>query len=154
MDINENFKDVAKSLNHINQNDIKIIKVIVNLNYFYRCLSFFLLGNEQFYFDIKNEIKFSINKNLELFKDFFDDDINKKTKEELAKEVYKYIKSKDSWRGFHTIEIAYIMFELSIGVYTDNGNNEFLRYSYSENLKDDVKLMLLSYNIKNHFDLI
>ena len=95
MDINENFIDIAKSLNPINQNDIKIIKIIGNLNYFYRCLSFFVLGNEQFYFDIKNEIKFSIDKNLELFKDFFDDDINKKTKKELPEEVYKYIKSKD-----------------------------------------------------------
>ena len=156
LDINENFKDIAKSLNPINQNDIKIIKVIGNLNYFYRCLSFFLFGNEKFYFDIKNEIKFSIDKNLELFKGFLfdDDEINKKTKEELSEEVYKYIKSKDSWGGFHTIEIAYIIFEFSICVYTDNGNNEFIRYSYSENIKDDTKLMLLSYHNKNHFDLI
>ena len=56
--------------------------------------------------------------------------------------------------GFHTIEISYIIFGLSIGVYTDNGNNEFLRYRYSENLKDDAKLMLLSCHNKNHFDLI
>ena len=82
LDINENFKDIAKSLNPINQNNIKIIKFIINWNYFYRCLSSFLSGNEQFYFDIKNEIKFWIDKNLELFKDFSnDDDINKKTKE-------------------------------------------------------------------------
>ena len=56
--------------------------------------------------------------------------------------------------GFHTIEIACIIFGLSIGVYTDNGNNEFERYSYSENLKEDAKLLLLLYHNNNHFDLI
>ena len=56
--------------------------------------------------------------------------------------------------GFHTIEMACIIFGISIGVYTDNGNNEFVRYSFSENLKGDAKLMLLSYHNNNHFDLI
>ena len=56
--------------------------------------------------------------------------------------------------GFHTIEIACIIFGISIGLYTNNGNNEFVRYSFSENLKRDAKLMLLSYHNNNHFDLI
>ena len=56
--------------------------------------------------------------------------------------------------GFHTIEIACIIFNISIGIYTDNGNNQYIRYSYSENLKSGNKLMLLSYHNNNHFDLI
>ena len=155
LDINANFIDIVKTLNPINKNDIKIVKVIGDGNCLYRCISFFLLGNEQFFSDIKNEIISWIEKNRELFNDFFgDDDINNKTKEELAEEEYKYIKSKDSWGGFHTIEIACIIFGISIGVHTDNGNNEFVRYSFSENLKRDAKLMLLSYHNNNHFDLI
>ena len=128
LDINANFIDIVKTLNPINKNDIKIVKVIGDGNCLYRCISFFLLRNEQFFSDIKNEIISWIEKNRELFNDFFgDDDINNKTKEELAEEEYKYIKSKDSWGGFHTIEIACIIFGISIGVYTDNGNNEFVR---------------------------
>ena len=72
----------------------------------------------------------------------------------MAEEEYNYIKSKDSWGGFHTIEIAIIFFGISIGIYTDNGNNELVRYSFSENLKDDAKLMLLFYHNNNHFNLI
>ena len=49
--------------------------------------------------------------------------------------------------GFYTIEIASILFGISIGIYTDNGNNEFVRYSFSENLKNDAKLMLLLFII-------
>ena len=72
-----------------------------------------------------------------MFNEFFGyDDLNNKTKEEQAEEEYNYIKSKDYWEGFHTIEIACIIFEISIGVYNDNGNKESLRYSFSENLKE------------------
>ena len=68
-------------MNHINQNDIKIIKVIGDGNCFYRCISFFLLGNEQFYYYIKNKIISWIDKHLKLFKELFGDgDINNKTK--------------------------------------------------------------------------
>ena len=85
---------------------IKIIKVIGDGNCFYRCISFILLGNEQFYSDIKNEIISMIDKYLELFKEFFcDDDINNKTKEELAEEEYNYIKSKDSLEGFILLKL-------------------------------------------------
>ena len=58
---------------------------------------FLLFGNEQFYSYIKDEIIIWIDKNRELFNDFFgDDDLNNKTKEEQAEEEYNYIKSKDS----------------------------------------------------------
>ena len=78
-------------------NDIKIIKIIGDGNCFYRCLSFFLLGNDDFFQDIKNEIINWIDNNRETFNDFFgDDDINNISKEELTNEEYNYIKSKDS----------------------------------------------------------
>ena len=63
----------------------------------------------------------------------------------MAEEEYKYIKSKYSLGRFHTIEMACMIFWLSYG------NNEFMRYSYSENLKDDGKLMILSSHYNNHF---
>ena len=155
LEINADFLNIVKTLNPINMNDIKIIKIIGDGNCFYRCLSFFLLGNDDFFQDIKNEIINWIDNNRETFNDFFgDDDINNISKEEFANEEYNYIKSKDSWGGFHTIEIACILFGISIGVYTENGNNELIRYSYSENLKGGNKLMLLSYHNNNHFDLI
>ena len=37
--------------------------------------------------------------------------------------------------------------------YIDNGKKEYDRYSYSENLNDNVPLMLLSYYNNNQFDL-
>ena len=155
LEINTDFLNIVKTLHPINMNDIKIIKIIGDGNCFYRCLSFFLLGNDDFFQDIKNEIINWIDNNRETFNDFFgDDDINHISKEELANEEYNYIKSKDSWGGFHTIEIACILFGISIGVYTENGNNELIRYSYSENLKSGNKLMLVSYHNNNHFDLI
>ena len=155
LDINTNFINIVKTLNPINHNDIKIIKVNGDGNCLYRCISFFLLGSEEFYIDIKNEIINWIDNNRKDFNEFFgDDDVNNRSKEELAEEEYKYIKSKDSWGGFHSIEIACLLFGISIGVYTDNGNNEFIRYSFSENLNQGAKLMLLSYHNNNHFDLI
>ena len=53
-------------------NDIKIIKIIGDGNCFYRCLSFFLLGNDDFFQDIKNEIINWIDNNRETFNDFLE----------------------------------------------------------------------------------
>ena len=111
IDINANFINIVKTLNPINKNDIKIVKIFGDGNCLYRCLSFFLLGNEQFYEEIKNEIIKWIENNREAYDEFFgDDDANNKSKEELAEEEYNYIKSKDSWGRFYTIEIASILF--------------------------------------------
>lgn len=89
------------------------------------------------------------------FIEFFgDDEKSNKSNEELAMEEYNYIKEKDSWGGFHIIEISSILFNISIRIYVDNGNNVYNRYSYSENLKDNVPLMLLSYHNNNNFDLL
>ena len=92
---------------------------------------------------------------METFKEFFgDDDINNISKEKLAEDEYNYIKKKDSWGGFHTIEIAWIIFNISIGIYTDNGNNEYIRYRFSENINNNVDLMLLEYHNNNHFNIL
>ena len=92
---------------------------------------------------------------MNTFIEFFDDDEkNNKSQEEMAMKEYKYIKEKDSWGGFHTIKISSILFNISIGIYVDNGKNGYNRYSYSENLNDNVPLMLLSYHNNNHFDLL
>ena len=100
---------------------------------------FFLLYNDQYYNDIKNELIKWIDNNKELFVDFFgDDDKNNISKEQLAEEEYSYIKKKRFLWGFHTIEIACLVFNISIGIYIDNGNNEYIRYSYSENSNKDA----------------
>ena len=117
---------------------------------------FFLLGNDKFYENIKNEIINWIEEHMETFKEFFgDDDINNISKEKLTEDEYNYIKKKDSWGGFHTIEIACIIFNISIGIYTDNGKNEYIRYSFSENINNNADLMLLEYhNNNNHFNIL
>ena len=68
---------------------------------------------------------------------FGDEEKYNKSQEELALEEYKYIKEKDSWGGFHKIEIASILFIISIGIYVDNGKNGYNRCSYSENLNNN-----------------
>ena len=88
----------------------------------------FLLSNDQYCIDIKNEIIKWIDNNKELYLDFFgEDEKNNISKEQLAEEEYNYIKEKDSWGGFHIIEIACLVFNISIGIYTYNASNEYLR---------------------------
>ena len=72
----------------------------------------------------------------------------------MADDEYNYIKKKDSWGGFITLEIACLIFNLSIAVYIDNGNEEYQRYSFSENKKDNSELVLLEYVNNNHFNLL
>ena len=54
----------------------------------------------------------------------------------------------------HTIEIACILFNISIGIYIDNGNNEYNRYSYSESLNENIPLLLLGFHNNNHFNIL
>ena len=152
-DININLKEKVENLTPIDKDDLQLVKIIGDGNCLYRCISFFLLGNEEFYNDIKNYIIRWIDNNREKFEDFFGDtDIS--TKIEQANEEYNYIKQKNSWGGFHTIEISCLIFNISIAVYTDNGDNKYNRYSYSENLNKNSVLMLLLYHINFHFDLL
>ena len=72
LDINANFINIVRTLNPISKNDITILKIKGDGNCFYRCLSFFLLGNDEFYEDIKNEIINWIDNNRETFNDFLE----------------------------------------------------------------------------------
>ena len=124
-------------------------------NCLYHCISHFLLNSENYYNDIKNEIINWIDNNRKQFNEFFgDDELHKITKEKLADDEYNYIKKKDSWGGFITLEIACLIFYLSIAVYIDNGNEEYQRYSFSENKKENSELVLLEYVNNNHFNLL
>ena len=152
---NDKFKNLMNKPIPINKDEFQTLEIVGDGNCFYRCLSFFLLSDDQYYKEIKNEIIKWIDNNKELYLDFFgEDEKNNISKENLAEEEYNYIKQKDSWGGYHTIEIACLVFNISIGIYTDNGNNEYLRYSYSENSNKDAELMLLHYLNNNHFNLL
>ena len=48
LDINAKFLDIVKTLNHTRMNDIKIMKIIGDGNYLYRCISFFYLEMNNF----------------------------------------------------------------------------------------------------------
>ena len=65
-----------------------------------------------------------------------------------------FIKTKNSWGGFHTIEIANIIFNISSAIYIDNGDEKYKKYFYCENLNEDAELMILLYKNNNHFDLL
>ena len=152
---NDKFKNLVNKPIPINKDEFQTLEIVGDGNCFYRCLSFFLLSDDQYYKEIKNEIIKWIDNNKELYLDFFgEDEKNNISKEHSAEEEYNYIKQKDSWGGYHTIEIACLVFNISIGIYTDNGNNEYLRYSYSENSNKDAELMLLHYLNNNHFNLL
>ena len=70
-----------------------------------------------------------------------EDEKNKISKEQLVEKEYNYIKQKDSWGGFHTIEIACLVFNISIEIYTNNRSK-------------DEELVLLHYVNNNHFNLL
>ena len=92
---NDGFKELVKNPIPINQDDIQKIKILGDGNCLYRCLSLFLLGNDKFYENIKQEIINWIDNNREKFNDFFgDDEIKNITKEQFAEEEYNYIKKK------------------------------------------------------------
>ena len=114
-----------------------------------------MLGTENYYKEIKKEIIDWIEGNKAKFIEFFgDDDENNIKKEELAEDELNYIKAKNSWGGFHTIEIANIIFNISSAIYIDNGDENYKKYFYCENLNEDAELMILLYKNNNHFDLL
>ena len=85
-----------------------------------------MLGTEIYYNEIKKEIIDWFEGNKAKSIDFFgDDEENNIKKEVLADEELNYIKSKNSWGGFHTIEIANIIFNISSAIYIDNGDENY-----------------------------
>ena len=117
--------------------------------------SFFLLGNENYYKEIKELIIQWIEDNYSIYENFFpnDDSINT-NRETEAKQEYEYIKSKDSWGTYYCFEIACLIFNLSIGVYTFNGTNLYTKYFLFENSNKEGELMLINYITNYHFELI
>ena len=159
--INKDLKNIVKSKKPIKADKLKIIPISKDGNCFYRCLSYFLLNNDEFFEDIKNMIIEWIENNYKIYVNFFgDDDKKKKTKEELAKSELEYIKSKDSWGSDYTISIACILFNLEIAIYYFDGKDSYKQYHYfyneDESKKDsnDRELLLLCYHNNNHFNIL
>ena len=152
---NNRFKIIAKSNGLIKKEDLQKISIEPDGNCFYRSVSYFLLGSQQYYNEIKKEIIDWIEKNKQKFIDFFgDDDVNNITKEEKAEDELNYIKKKNSWGGYHTLEITNILFNLSTVVYVDNGDGNYKKYFYSENSNENAELMILLYENDSHFELL
>ena len=153
--INARFKNLVKTVNPLKKSDTKTKEINGDGNCYYRCVSYFLLGTENYYKEIKKEIIDWIEGNKAKFIEFFgDDDGNNIKKEELAEDELNYIKAKNSWGGFHTIKIANIIFNISSAIYIDNGDENYKKYFYCENLNEDAELMILLYKNNNHFDLL
>ena len=54
--INNEFKDRVKTNSIIKNDEVNIVKIIPDGNCFYRAVSFFLLGSQEYYIDIKKMI--------------------------------------------------------------------------------------------------
>ena len=136
---NNRLKTFVKNNKTIKKEELQEKKIEGDGNCLYRSISYFLLATEDYYNEIKKEIINWIEQNKQKFIDFFgDDDSNNITKEEQAEDELNYIKTKNSWGGFHTLEIANIIFNLSTVVYVDNGDENYKKYFYTENLNNDT----------------
>ena len=129
---NNRLKTFVKNNKTIKKEELQEKKIEGDGNCLYRSISYFLLATEDYYNEIKKEIINWIEQNKQKFIDFFgDDDSNNITKEEQAEDELNYIKTKNSWGGFHTLEIANIIFNLSTVVYVDNGDENYKKvFSY------------------------
>ena len=136
ININNKFKNIVKTNSLISADDISIIPIVKDGNCFYRSISFFLLGDEIYYMNIKELIINWIIDNYLHFESFFsDDEANNISKEIIAKQEFEYIKANDSWGTYHTFEIACMIFNLSFAVYTYDGTNLFNKNFLFENRK-------------------
>ena len=143
--INKRFEEIVHTNNPILLDDINIIEIKKDGNCFYWAISYFLLGSEEFYMNIKELIMEWIKHKYVLFLNFFsdDDDENNISREILAKEEYDNIQNKDSWGNYHTFEIDCKIFNLSIGVYTFNGTYLYNKYCLFENNYINSELVLI-----------
>ena len=80
---NNKYKAIAKTNSLIKKEDLRKIFIKPDGNCYYRIVSYFLLGSQDYYNEIKNEIINWIENNKKRFSEFFgDDDTNNITKEE------------------------------------------------------------------------
>ena len=153
--INNELKELVYKEEKLNLNQIKIIEIVKDGNCFYRCLSYFLLKSEEYYQNIKNLIVEWIENNYDNYLEFFgDDDSNNMTKEEIAKNEFDYIKSKDSWGSHYIIATACLILKIDIAVYTYEGNNIYKPYNLFKIDDEEKELCILNYHNNYHFDLI
>ena len=153
--INNELKELVYKEEKLNLNQIKIIEIEKDGNCFYRCLSYFLLKSQDYYLNIKNLIIDWIENNYDNFLDFFgDDEPNNMTREEIAKQEFDYIKSKDSWGSHYTIAIACLILKIDIAVYTYEGNNIYKPYNLFKIDNEEKELCILNYHNNYHFELI
>ena len=74
---------------------VNLVEITADGNFFYRSISYLLLGDENYFENIKELIIQWIENNYQQYVSFFsDDDKNKISKEDIAKDEYLYIKKK------------------------------------------------------------
>ena len=127
--INSEFKNASYAPNGIiDKNEAYIVDIKQDGNCLYRCFSYFLLGNQDYYLEIKKLIIEWISNNYEKFTSFFgDDDKLNLTKEQLAHDEFEYTKENNSWGGDLHINIFCILFNFDVAVYIERNGN-FRRY--------------------------
>lgn len=153
--INNEFKERVKTKNNIKKDEANIVSIIPDGNCFYRSISFFLLGSEEYYINIKSLIIEWIENNFSKFEEFFsDDDDNDLSCEEKALQEFEEMKNNNSWGSFYSFQIACIIFNLSIGVYTTTHDEDYKKYFYFENNDKTSELMLINFINNNHFNLL
>ena len=65
------------------------------------------------------------------------------------------MKEENSWGAFYSFEIAcVIVYNISIGVYTTNAEENYKKYFIFENQDKGSELMLINYINNNHFNLL
>ena len=153
--LNNEFKERVKTNNNIKKDEVNIVSITGDGNCFYRSISFFLLGSEEYYMNIKSLIIQWIENNFSKFEEFFsDDDDNNINYKEKASQEFEAMKKDYAWGSFYSFEIACIIFNLSIGVYTTTAEEDFKKYFLFENKDKTSELMLINYINNNHFNLL
>ena len=61
---------------------------------------------------------------------------------------------KYSWGSYYTIEIIFIIFNLTIDAYANNGNNQLIRYNLFNNYDKVNQLKIIENKNRNNVNLI
>ena len=153
--INSEFKNASYDPKGIiNKNDADIVDIKKDGNCLYRCFSYFLLGNQNYYLEIKNLIIQWISNNYEKFTSFFgDDDKQNMTKEQLAQKEFEYTKEDNSWGGDLHINIFCILFNYDVAVFIESNGN-FRRYFLFHIPEIIPEELVISYKLKQFIFII
>lgn len=102
---------------------VNLVEITADGNCFYRGISYLLLGDENYFENIKELIIHWIENNYQQYVSFFSDDDKKKFQKKIFQKMNIYILKKNSWGSYYTFEIACLIFNLSIAVLIDDGFN-------------------------------